>query len=159
MADAIPNCAITLHLYDACMPPTFSFHLARCSTGWMVQNDGTIYPPPKGRVLEFSLNGFPHPDVNFGGFQVSSNNDFSGLPDWPTTTQLEHLGIQFLEPKAPPTGTATISGSLVIDLGSLPLASEPGSPTPRLFYRLAVVVGSDSSRHWHDPKIYDDGSI
>jgi len=159
MPDLIPNCAITLHFYTG--PVRFSYQCTSSSRGWHVANDGTIYPPPRRRVIRFGISGYPTSEVSFAGFQVASADDFSGAPRWTSVTDLESFGVHAIAPKPYPSASETIAEPLVFNFGPQPTSSTPvvGLPSPRLFYRLAVVVGNDPTLHWDDPKIYDDGSI
>ncbi len=151
----IPNCAITLHFYEG--SSRFSYSCTSSSHGWQVQPDGSIHPPSKSRIVQITLNGFPTGDVSFAGFQIASTDDFQG-PNWTPTSDLTALGVAVSTPDgypSNPSGTQTTSGPLTIDFGAPPLQSPPVS---RLFYRLAVVVGSGSVLHWDEPKVYDDGT-
>jgi hypothetical protein len=147
MSTPSPTCAIVLQFYED--DGRFSYYCAASSRGWQVQPNGSIHPPSRSRIVQFSLQGFPSSAV-FAGFQAASSP--GDLPPqsihWPPLPD----GVTVLSPTPyPPANDTTLVGPLVFDLGD---------QAQRVFYRLAVVVESDPEQalHWDDPKIYDDGS-
>lgn len=155
----IPNCVVTVHYFES--TASFSYSCASCSTGWQVQANGNIHPPTTGRVIMFTLKGYPT-ETPFAGLQFASDpGQLSNMPDWTPITgpsgqpSLNGLGIGLLSPApqdypapAEPIVIETLSGPLIFDLSK---------QTGPLFYRLAV-IGEEGLLKWDDPKIYDDGT-
>ena len=146
-----PNCSIALTFYQASAyfsQNSFSYHCTQCSSSWEVQQNGSIHPPPRSRVVEISLTGYPD-SATFAGFQIAETPE--KLPD--KIAQPHHiepgLGVT-VHPWPVPTETTI----LTLDFGKPDLAVFPQG-VPRLFYRLAAQVGTNPAV-WDDPKIYND---
>jgi hypothetical protein len=137
--------------------PRFSYYCAASSPGWTVLTDGSIHPPSRSRVIQIGLDRWLNnggSTVRFAGFRIGSQPDLLPSPNWTPQDQLESLGVEVATPEGtyPPPGDTT-PGPLTLTLGT----PELPPPHPRLFYCLAVQVGTGSPE-WDDPKIYDDGS-
>lgn len=137
-----PDCDVTLEYYSS--PTTrFSYYCNRSSAGWSVQQNGSIHPPSRSRIVRFHTDGYPQPVV-FGGFQLVSNP-----ADFPPEASPWHiepgLGVTsepaFPPPSDPADLTLTFAGAV------------------RTFYRLAVRDASNPAAplQWDEPRIYNDG--
>ena len=141
MSDPSPNCTIAVTVYDLNTTPRFNYCCTGSSSGWQVQRDGSIHPPPKGRIVKFSLR-FPA-GSNIMGFQIARNEDQFPARDQVPWNIDPASGIQFVGPGTWPPSSGSDVTDLMFDFtgaGSL------------LKYQLCV------DENWDEPKIYDDGS-
>ncbi|HEV8238342.1 MAG TPA: hypothetical protein VGS57_03125 [Thermoanaerobaculia bacterium] len=152
----LPNLVVNVQFDESTRK--FSFSSPGSTRGWEVFQNGAIYPPIVGRVIQFHLKTATVPDdepqIRLAGFEISAD-ELSPIPPGGRWCPLPSL--------PPPMSTCRVCSvvpavypaedsqetftDLVFDLGS-----DGG-----WFYRLAVVVG-DSELIWDDPKIHDDGS-
>ncbi len=136
-----PNCTIAVTVYDINTAPRFSYSCTRRSSGWRVQPDGSIHPPPKQRIVKFHLR-FPA-GSNIMGFQVARKDDQFPPRDQEPWNIDPASGVQPLDPVTWPPSSSTGVTELTFDFtgaGGL------------LKYQMGV------DGNWDDPKIYDDGS-
>ena len=137
-----PNCSIALTFYEI-PTPRFSYFATSCDSGWRVQQNGSIHPPSRTKIIRLSVDGYPN-SVVFAGFQLAPD-----LANFPPQSQPWYIapGLNVsTEPTFPPTSDPTV---LTLDFTN--------QTATRLFYRLAVRTNDPGGLlHWDDPKIYND---
>lgn len=138
MPELAPNCIILVTYFDA--DNEFNFACTHSASNWQVTSDGTIHTPPTARVVRFQLKGVPNP-VQFAGFRVAA--DLAGLRAQTESWNTPPLGV--IREGTPPGDTGTTPGPLTLTF-------------PRQAWVYELAVQDATGVHWHDPRIYNDGS-